>query len=69
MDVSSLRLADRLIDDGQESNDVVSDALLDLRDPVRVEGCLANLGEGGDRNSAEGRPSLTRQNLYAKPQF
>jgi hypothetical protein len=45
VDVSRLRLTDGFVDDGQKSNHVMSDSALDLRDLVRVESRLPDLGQ------------------------
>jgi hypothetical protein len=67
--ISRLRLADRLVDDGQKGDDVMPHPLFDLGDLGWIKGSLADLGQGRGRYSAQGRPRFTRQNLYAKPQF
>src|SRR4029077_17220377 len=59
----------RLVDHGQECDDVMPDPVLDLGDPGSVESRPADLRKSGRRNAAQGRPGLTRQNLYAKPEL
>ena len=66
VDVASLRLADRLVDDGEKRDHIVAHPGLDLGDLRHIEGGLADLGQSLLRDASKPRPCLGREDLDAK---